>query len=181
MASTSRRRIVVERDAVSQSMSVLLESMSEENREQLDQWIPEIEEHAIKSIAELPSSVIGKRRPEILAAASLYHSFLEFESRTRLAIRTPFLSRVLDFVLCSVNQAYRTLFDRRIMVRASVLESISTPTAEPSKLVAEIITILKSALEKQIQETDFLVRRGQEQCYFTGNYSDGNATLLLQK
>jgi hypothetical protein len=154
MASTSSTRMAVERDAVSQSMSLLLESMNEEIRAQLDRWIPEIEDHAVRSIAELPSTRILRRRPEILAAAALYQAFLEFESRTRLAVRTPFLSETLGLTLCSVNQAYRRLFDRRVSVRTQMVKCVSRPSDDLSDLVVEVSVNLQNALERQSPETD---------------------------
>jgi hypothetical protein len=153
MTSTSGMRMIVERDAVSQSMSLLLESMNERAREQLDQWVPEIEEHAVRSIADLRGTRPTRRRPEILAAAALYQAFLEFESRTRLAVRTPFLSEVLGLRPCSVNQAYLKLFDRKVRVLHHRVESIPMLSDEPADLVVEIVASLVDALEEQTPST----------------------------
>jgi vesicle coat complex subunit len=139
----------VERNAVSQSMSLLLESMNEQSRQQLDQWIPEIEEQAIKNIAGLTSYQISSRKQEILVAASLYQAFREFENRTRLIVRTPFFSKVLNLSSCSINQAYCRLFDRKVRVLHHRVECIRMLSEDPADLVVEIVASLVNALEEQ--------------------------------
>ncbi len=152
MASTSSTRMTVERDAVGLSMSLLLENMSEEARQQLGQWLPEIEVHAAKSIAGLTNQQTSKRRPKIIVAAAIYQAFLEFETRTRLILRTRFISEALGLTLCSVNQAYCHLFDKRVRILSHRIECVRMLTENPGDLVLEIIANLMNALEEQTPE-----------------------------
>jgi hypothetical protein len=149
MTLISSTRMTAERDAVSQSTSLLVKNMNDEARERLEQWIPEIEEHAVRSIAELPYILAARRRPEILAAAALYQAFLEFESRTGLAVRTPYLSEALGIKLCSLSEAYGKLFDRKVRVLHHNIECIQMLSDDPADLVKEVIASLVSALEEQ--------------------------------
>ncbi len=152
MTSTSSARITVERDAVSQSMSLLVENMSEEAQQQLGQWLPEIKEHAVKSIAELTRLQTSKRRPQIIVAAAIYQAFLEFENRTRFVLRTRFISGTLGLTLCSISQAYCNLFDRRVRVLSHRIERVRMLSEDPADLVSEIVASLMNALEEQTPE-----------------------------
>ena len=152
MVSTSSTRMTVERNAVSQSMLLLLENMSEEVQQQLDQWLPEIEEYAQQSISRLKNLQVSRRRPEIIAAAAIYRAFLEFENRTQVRAGTPFLSESLGITQCAMNDAYRALFDRRVKILSHRVKCIRMSSEDPADLVLEIVANLMNALEEQTPE-----------------------------
>ncbi len=152
MASTSSTRMAVERDAVSQSMSLLLENMSEEAQQILDQWLPEIEDFAVSSISKLSNNSIAKHRPEIFVAAAIYKAFMEYEGRTRLAVRSPFLSEALGVKTCTMNQSYRKFFDRRARVQTYSIDPVRSSGIDVSDLVGEVVASLQNALESRTSE-----------------------------
>jgi hypothetical protein len=145
--------MTVERDAVSQSMSLLLENMSEQAQARLAQWLPEIEEQAVQSITQLTNQQVSRRRPEIIAVAALYRAFLEFESRTGVRVRTPFLSEALGVALCSISSVYHALFNKKVKVLNHRIELIRMLSNDPADLVIEVIDSLQNALEEQTSRT----------------------------
>ncbi len=169
----SSMRMAVERDMVSQSMSVLLGSMKEEVRRQLDQWLSEIEEHAQQSIACLKNVQVSRRRPEIVAAAAIYQSFLVFESRTRVQVTTPFLCKSLGITPCATNEAYRVLFDRRVKIQSHRVGCIRMSSEVPADLVKEIIDSLQNALEERTSRTaEWFVSVQAEAISMVGSLTD---------
>lgn len=173
MASISSTRVTAERDVVSKSMPVLLDSMSEEERQQLDQWLSEIEEYAQQSIARLKNIQVSRRRPEIIAAAAIYQSFLEFENRTQVQVRIPFISKSLGITPCATNEAYRALFDRRVKIQSHRVGCIRMSSEVPTNLVMEIVDSLQNALEEQTSRTaDWLVSVQAEAISMVGSLTD---------
>jgi len=95
-----------------------------------------------------------RRKLAIVRAAAAYDAFLMFEKRTRVKIRTQFISEALGVAICSMNATWRALFDSRVKVDLSRVTGIYVTDQKIPEIVTMIVHALQKALEKNTPETD---------------------------
>jgi len=152
MASTSIDvQLTDEKNTITYMLVVILEKLDDTERAKIDSWLALIEDHAEKLIHRLKRKIIVKRRPEILAAASLYDAFLEFESRTAVKIRLPLMKGALGLPLCSINSAWTQLFDNRALLRKDYLNPVhcNSSLSHEEAVLAVLSNVTQAIIEKR--------------------------------
>lgn len=150
--STKLESIALE-NVVSHMMTRLLESIPDEQKEKLAQWIGEIETAAEEKVQELTEKQLKKRNREAVAAAAIYDSFLQFESRTDVQVGFNQMQTALGRSACSINTAWKRLFDNRVYLRGESLDMVLTERdGTVYDAISKVIHALKRAAEKITQE-----------------------------
>ncbi|MGY5872519.1 MAG: hypothetical protein RTV72_09755 [Candidatus Thorarchaeota archaeon] len=143
-----------ERDASSQVLTLIIEKMNEEDRKQVDPFIPEIEEHIQQRLAEVHPRRTTRRKMEAVRAAAAYDAFLMFENRTKVRMRTPMMAKALGVPVPRINTTWKVLFDVRVMIDRSRLERIYTTDESAGERVSMVIQTLMRALEENTKESE---------------------------
>jgi hypothetical protein len=154
MESTSISiQITVEKRIVSEMLVLILEKLSNEERERIDSWLPLIEEHAEKLILELKKTIANSRKLEIIAAASIYDAFLEYESRTAVKVRLPLMKETLSLRPCSINATWTRLFNNRVLLRRDFLNPVySNGSISFQDAVYRVLTNITRAITEKNDE-----------------------------
>lgn len=142
--------------AVSHAMTVLIQGFSEEQREKLSQWVVSIEDTAEAKIQNLHRQMPNKlkrKNPEVLAAAAIYDTFLEYESRTDVKLGLNLMQNSLGLTGCSINNAWSRLFDNRVFVRGSFLHlKYEEREGKLDDVISNVIQALKKAADSPTEE-----------------------------
>ncbi len=148
MASVSTNlETIASASAVSEVMSLLVEKLEEDQKENLAHWIKPIEEYAEKIVRELTPAQVKRRKPEVVAAAAVYDAFLEFESRTNIRMRLPLMQEALGRSQCSINTTWNRLFDIRAPLRGERLDEMYF---EKNGLLSDTISSVIRTISKAI-------------------------------
>ena len=159
MASTSLGvQVSIDNNLITSMLAVIMERLTEEEREKIDSWLPFMEEHAEQIILRLNKNIVSKRRPEIIAAAALYDAFLEFESRSSVKIRLPLMRNALGLTPCSINSAWTHLFDNRVFLRKDCLYPVRNNAGlNPQGVVNAVLTNVARAIIKKREDIDIWI------------------------
>jgi len=145
----TKRESIPKEDHVSQGMILLEPVLSEEELSRLAPWFPEIEEKARELVQQLKPNETKALHPLAVASASIYDSFLHFESRTRTTI---VFSRFKDATGLSVHRiqkVWKRFFDNRELLDIRRLTAIDiSPDDTPSSLVPEIVKQIRGGLDE---------------------------------
>jgi hypothetical protein len=154
MASSSfETRTTYEKNLLADMLTAVHENLNPENRQKLEKWFPQIEEYAEEIITRLDRNVSSRRKPEILLAAAIYDAFLEYESRTNVAVRLPLLADIFGVTLCSISSAWTNLFDDRVLLRKDHLVPVSgTNDISISSAILAVITNIRRAVLQMTPE-----------------------------
>lgn len=154
MASTTVNQTTSEsRSLLKDMLHELLEKSIDGEKERVNGWISQIEEYADDIIRRLTPKQVSRRNPEIIAAAALYDAFLEFESRTNVTVRLPQLQESLGLSACSINTAWKSLFDIRSVLRKDYLFTAYTnEDRATAKTIGEVIRNITRALVEATPE-----------------------------
>jgi hypothetical protein len=154
MASSSfETRTTYEKNLLADMLTAVHENLNPENRQKLEKWFPQIEEYAEEIITRLDRKVSSRRKPEILLAAAIYDAFLEYESRTNVAVRLPLLADIFGVTLCSISSAWTNLFDNRVLLRKDHLVPVyGTNDISISCAILAVITNIRRAVLQMTPE-----------------------------
>ena len=134
---------------VSGVMTRVIEDLPKEQKATLLQWIEEIENAAQK----LMPDQMKKREPETVAAAAVYDAFLQFESRTNIKVGLTQLHRAIGRSACSINTAWKRLFDKRVYLQGDKLEmDYRLRRGTALDVIPNVMQILKEAAKEQTPE-----------------------------
>ncbi|MHA1136417.1 MAG: hypothetical protein ACTSSE_08025 [Candidatus Thorarchaeota archaeon] len=138
---------------VSNVMTRLIENLPDDQKENLTHWIEDIETTAEEKVRKLDPKQIKKRKPEAVAAAAIYDTFIQFESRTRVKIGLIQMQTALGQTACSINTAWKRLFDNRVYLRGEFLDVIYTENDwTVSDAVSNVMQVLRRAVETPTPE-----------------------------
>lgn len=150
MASTSS--VITKRDTDSQVLAPILEKLDEKSLKRLEPFIAEIEKHLQQTIASVAQNKLRRRSREVMISAAIYDTFLIFEKRTKVRVRSEFIGECLGILTCVVNMNWRALFDNRVKLDRNRIEIISGKSEDIDKLVSEVVQSLHEALEEKTPE-----------------------------
>jgi hypothetical protein len=140
-------QITEDKSIISEMLVRILEKLSNEERERIETWLPLIEEHVEQLILGLKRKAINARRYEILAAASIYDAFLEYESRSSVKFRLPLMEETFHLRPCSINSTWTRLFNKRVLLRKDYLIPVySNSSFTHRDAVDAVLTNIKRAL-----------------------------------
>ncbi len=149
MASTSSTSVTTKRDTNPQVLSPILERLDEESLKRLEPFIPELEEHIQQTVASVPQKKLRHRSREAMLSAAIYDTFLFFEKRTKVRVRSEFIAECLGVLMGALNQNWRVLFDIRVKFDIRRIESISGENDDLDELISEVVQSLQEALEEK--------------------------------
>jgi hypothetical protein len=139
--------------AVSQAMTRVYESLKTEQKEKLAQWIEDIEAASEEKVRKITPNQMKNRKPEAIAAAALYDAFIQFESRTEVKIGLNELQEALCQSACSINTAWKRLYDNRVYLRGEFLDVVySEKEGTITDAISRVIHTLRRAVETSNQE-----------------------------
>jgi hypothetical protein len=134
-------------------MTRILENLVDDEKENLSQWIKDIETAADEKVRKLSPKQMNKRNPETVTAAAVYDAFLQFESRTNVKVGFKQMQIALGRSACSINTAWKRLFDNRVYLRGEFLDLVYTDRhGTVSDAISKVIQALKNAAETDTQE-----------------------------
>jgi len=138
---------------VSDVMTRLVDSLTDDQKEKLTQWTESIEDAAEVKVQKLIPKQLKRRKPETVAAAAIYDAFIEFESRTKVKVGLNQMQEVLGQKACSINTSWKRLFDNRVSLRGEFLDLVYTERKGTiSDAISNVIQALKRAVEKPTKE-----------------------------
>ena len=150
MASVSTKLETISlASVVSEVMTRLIESLTDDQKEKLNQWTKSIEDAAEVKVLKLIPKQLKKRKPEVVAAAAIYDTFLEFESRTKVKVGLNQMQKVLGQSACSINTSWKRLFDNRVSLKGEFLDLVYT---ERDGTVTAAISNVIQALERAVEQ-----------------------------
>ncbi|GAH12228.1 unnamed protein product, partial [marine sediment metagenome] len=149
-ASTSS--VITKRGADSQVLSPILDKLDEESLKRLEPFIAEIEEYIQQTVSSVPQNKLRRRSREALISAAIYDTFLVFEKRTKVRVRSEFIAECFGILMSVLNQNWRVLFDIRVKLDRNRIEIISRESEDIDKLVSEVVQSLHDASEKKTPE-----------------------------
>ncbi|TFG34897.1 hypothetical protein EU527_00915 [Candidatus Thorarchaeota archaeon] len=150
MASISiRMQTTFEKSSVIDIVTTICDNLDQNARSQVMPWIPQIEEYAIHLIDNLRPKDTRRRKREVMLAAAIYDTFLEFESRTRTKIRLPLLQKVLSLKMCSINSTWISLFDIGATLSMELMDSIRLTTGQT---IDDAIPLIINQLSRAAQD-----------------------------
>lgn len=152
MASTSSTSMTTKRDADSQVLSPILEKLDEESLKRLEPFITEIEEHLQQTVAGVAQKKLRRRSREVMVSAAIYDTFLIFEKRTKVRVRSEFIGECLRILTSVVNTNWRALFDNRVKLDINRIECISGQSEDIDELISEVVQSLHDGLVKKTPE-----------------------------
>ncbi|MBA7563143.1 hypothetical protein ES708_04796 [subsurface metagenome] len=150
MASTSS--MTTKRDTESLVLLPILEKLDEESLKKLEPFLTEIEEHIQQTVSSVPQKKLRHRNREALMSAAIYDTFLAFEKRTMVRVRSEFIAECHGILMCVINQNWRVLFDARVKLDNNRIEIISGKSQDIDKLISEVVHSLQDALEEKTPE-----------------------------
>ncbi|TFG99393.1 hypothetical protein E4H12_02925 [Candidatus Thorarchaeota archaeon] len=160
MASvTSKLETVALVSAVGYMMRRLIDNLPKDQTERLSQWIETIEDAAEVKVQKLTSKQLKRRTPEVIVTAAVYDTFFEYESRTKVKVGLPFLQKTMGYTKCSINTAWKSLFDNRATLRSEFLDMVCT---ERNGTISDAISKVIQALERAVDESTSEVKNWLE-------------------
>ena len=152
MASTSSTCVNTKRDADSQVLSPILDKLDEESLKKLEPFITEIQEHIQQMIASVPQKKLRHRSREGMMAAAIYDTFLIFEQRSKVRVRSEFIAGCLGIHTSALNKNWRVLFDTRVKLNWQRIECVTGCNENLDELISEVVQSLHDALEEKTLE-----------------------------
>ena len=150
MASTSSTSMTTK--VTSQVLSPILEKMDEDSLKKLEPFIAEIEEHLQQTIASVAPNKLRRRSREVMISAAIYDTFLIFEKRTKVRVRSEFIGQCLGILTCVVNMNWRALFDNRVKLDNYRIEIITGKSVDLDELISEVVHSIHDAVEEKTPE-----------------------------
>ncbi len=152
MASTSSTNVTTKRDADSQVLSPILEKLDEKSLKKLEPFITEIEEHIQQTVASVTHKKLRHRCRDGVLSAAIYDTFLLFEKRTKVSVRSEFIADCLGVLTSVVNQNWRVLFDIRVKLDRNRIEIITGKSVDLDELISEVVHSIHDAVEEKTPE-----------------------------
>ncbi|MGY5860119.1 MAG: hypothetical protein RTU63_12175 [Candidatus Thorarchaeota archaeon] len=138
---------------VSVVMTRLFETLTNNQKKKLTQWTGFIEDAAEKKVQMLIPKQLKRRNPEAVAAAAVYDAFIEFESRTQVKVGLNQMQEALGRTACSINTAWKRLFDNRVSLRGEKLGLVYTErNGTIPDAIINVIQALADAVEESTRE-----------------------------
>ena len=139
--------------AVSHIMTQLVDRFTNEQRKQLSQWVKAIENTAETKVQNLDTKQLKRQDPDVVAAAAVYDTFVEYESRTNVKVGLSLMQRALKRTMCSINNAWKKFFDNRVFLLCESLElGYIEGDATLSDAISKVIQALTRALDSPTKE-----------------------------
>ena len=161
MASVSTVREPIERvSEVSGIMRSVIEKLDDDEQESVSPWSRQIEEYAESLLRKLAPSHFKRKKREVVVAAAVYDAFLEFESRSNVRTSLQLLHEILGRSECSINSAWKNLFDNRCSLRGNLLEM---PYSERDSSLSETVTNVVQNIRKAVDNLDADTRKWLEE------------------
>ena len=104
MASTSSTNVTTKRDTDPQVLSPILEKLDEESLKRLEPFTQEIEEQIQQTVSSVTHKKLRHRCRDGVLSAAIYDTFLLFEKRTKVRVRSEFIADCLGVLMSVVNQ-----------------------------------------------------------------------------
>lgn len=147
-----------ERNSIADAVNRILENLDNNAKSKVTPYIPQIEEHALQLIDNLRPKDTRRRKGDVVIAAAIYDTFLEFESRTGVLIRLPFIEDTLGQRRCSINSTWTNLFDDRVTLLPERLVSIRLRKDQgiDDAIVLVVERLAKAIHDKQQHVIDWL-------------------------
>ena len=154
MASVSKTMAAVDLgNLVSNIVSRLLDSFTEIQKKRLSQWIKDIESVADENVQRLLPNQKKRRQPEIIAAAAVYDAILQYESRTQVRVPLSHMQTALGLSACSINTAWKRLFDTRVFLRGEKLDVVYAGKDDSAlDVIPNVIQSLRKAAKEDTEE-----------------------------
>ncbi len=143
-------------NAVTQAMNQLIERFPDEQRSKLSQWVEVIEDAADAKVHNLQKRMpekLKRKNPDIVVAAAIYDAFIEYETRTDVKVGLNFMQSSLGYNSCSINNAWKKLYDNRVFLRGEFLElEYGKREGTLGEVISNVIEVLKSATDSPKEE-----------------------------
>ncbi|MHA1423549.1 MAG: hypothetical protein ACTSSD_15790, partial [Candidatus Thorarchaeota archaeon] len=154
MASTSSTMAKPEMDASLQVLTSIMEKLSKEEQQKLGPFLSDIEGQILRTIEGVPEEKVKRKRREVIFAAAIYDTFLQYHQHTRTKVSLTIIAESLGLKATAVNSAWLALFDNRIKVDVERIEPIRGKSKNPKRLTSEVISNLKHAVPQASEDLD---------------------------
>ncbi len=148
-AITTGMQSSFEKNTITEFVGRIYDSLDEESKARVVEWMPNIEEYSKHLIDGLRPKDTQRRRIDVLIAAAVYDAFLEFESRTNTTIGFPLLENVFNLKICTINSTWSRLFDNRAKLSLELLDMVYLAKDQS---VADGVCLVIRKLEKAVTE-----------------------------